>query len=284
MIPSPRVAYAYARVRARKSHLLGIRDAMPLLAATDAATFEHARAAVGADTHKSFERLMALYALAIRSYRAPLFRALLGLHEIENVKLLWRVVANDRERSAIARLWRPLGAMAAVPMLIDAPSLRDLADALAKTPYGAIAANAIRSSGTAELLFDRWASQRLLAEARALPPREQLTRTLIESVVRERDAEIAARGAQWYGMSPAAVTASLAIDGELGDAFAMRRRRLQLCRRACIADPFLLAPAVAVILLAEEEVRSVRALIERRGDATLDEAAARAMAASQMGG
>ena len=67
------------------------------------------------------------------------------------------------------------------------------------------------------------------------------------------------------------------------DVVALRRERLRLCRRAFAGSPFLLAPAVAIVLLAEEEVRAVRALVEREGDERLDAALVRALAASQIG-
>lgn len=223
-------AYAYARICARKSQLLGKRDAALLLAAPDAL------ALLGGDP---FEKLMRLYALAIRTYRAPIFRALLVLHEIENVKLLWRVVANDRDRGAIARLWRPLGALATAPMPRDVLSPRDLVDQLAKTPYGAIA-KSVLLSGAGEAAFDRWARQRLLDEAKRLPKSEALTRKMIET--------------------------------------------LRADRRAFVGNPFLLAPAVAVVLLAEAEVRGVRAIVERGGDESLDNVTMRVLAGSQMGG
>jgi hypothetical protein len=63
----------------------------------------------------------------------------------------------------------------------------------------------------------------------------------------------------------------------------IRRERLRLCRRAFVGDPFRLAPPLAVILMAEEEARAVRALMERCGDETLDPPLLRALAGSQLG-
>lgn len=57
----------------------------------------------------------------------------------------------------------------------------------------------------------------------------------------------------------------------------------KLCRRAFVGSPFLLAPAVAVVLLAEEEVRALQALVERQGDEQLDAPMLRAIAGSQIG-
>ena len=249
MTPSGRRAYAHARMLARKAQLLGTREAALLLAAAHPLT---ALAALGGDP---FEKLMRIYELAIRTYRVPIFRAMLALHEIENVKLLWRVVCHAEHREAspaardsapsarlgmtLGRLWRPLGTLATVAMPRDVLSLRDVVDWLAKTPYGAIAKTVLRS-GAGDAAFDRWASRQLLDAAKRLPKSETLARTMIESGRADR--------------------------------------------RAFAGSPFSLAPAVAVVLLAEAEVRAVRAIVERDGDATLDDVTMRVVAQSQMGG
>lgn len=268
------LAYAHARIRAAKSHLLTRAGAMPLFAAVDAASIHRAVAAL--DLESPLARLIRVYQTAMRGYRAPLFRAMLALHEIENVKLLWRATIKRRD---VEHLRIDLGPLATLPH-VDAATPHELAERLARTPYGSIAATVARAHGdditAAELALDRWASQRLLEEARRLPRRESLARRLVESIVRERDAEIVRRGAQWYGLA--------SVRGPAEDVVAIRRERLRLCRRAFVGSPFLLAPAVAVVILAEEEVRAVRALVEREGDASLDAPLGRALAGSQIGG
>ena len=272
------LAYAHARIRAAKSRLLTRTDAAPLFAAADVTAVQRAVAAL--DVEHPLQRLVRVYATAIRGYRRgePLLRALLARHEIENVKLLWRITARHAHREALSPLWLDLGALATVS-IVDAASPRELAERLARTPYGGIAATVARAHGSdvaaAELAFDRWVSQRLLDEARRLPRRESLARRLVELVVYERDAEIVRRGAKWYGLT--------SVSGDVEDVAVMRRERLRLCRRAFVGSPFLLAPAVAVILLAEEERRAVQALVERRGDVQLDEPLLRALAGSQIG-
>ena len=272
------LAYAHARIRAWKSRLLTRAGAAPLFAATDAAAIQRAIAALELDD--PLRRLLRVYQTAIDGYRngAPLFRAMLQRHEIENVKLLWRVVANGH-RDRVARLWIDLGAFASFP-LPEAPTLNELVAQVAATPYAEIARSVARVHGTdlaaAELAFDRWASRRLLEEARRLPKQESIARRLIELVVREREAELVLRGAKWYGLASVA-------PGNITDITALRRERLRFCHRAFIGRPFLLGSAVAVILLAEEEVRAVRALVERMGDERLDAAMIRSMAASQVG-
>ena len=247
-MPSGAIAYAHARMRGCKSRLLTRADAAPLFTAGDAAAMRRVVVALGLED--PMQRLLHVYATAIRGYPhgAPLFRALLQLHEIENVKLEWR-----RGRDATS----------------------DFAD----TPFAQIVKTVARVHGkdiaAAELAFDRWASQQLLDEACRLPRRESLARRLVELVVRERDAEIIRRGAKWYGLT--------SVTGIAEDVMSLRRERLRLCRRAFVGSPFLLAPAVAVVLLAEEEVRAVRALVERQGDERLDAPLLRALAGSQLG-
>jgi vacuolar-type H+-ATPase subunit C/Vma6 len=272
------LAYAHARIRAAKSRLLTRFDAAPLFAATDATAVQRAVAAL--DVEEPLRRVVKVYQTALRGYRGaePLLRALLARHEIENVKLLWRMTARRGQREALPRLWLDLGTLATVS-IVDAASPRELAERLAYTPYAGIAMTIARAHETdvaaAELAFDRWVSQRLLDEARRLPRRESLARRLVELVVRERDGEIIRRGAKWYGLA--------SLSGRVEDVVVLRRERLRLCRRAFAGSPFLLAPMVAVILLAEEEARALRALVERQGDESLDEPLVRAAAGSQIG-
>jgi hypothetical protein len=248
MMPSGAIAYAHARIRGCKSHLLTRVDALPLFTANDPQAMRRVVAALGLED--PMQRLRRVYATAIRGYphAAPLFRALLQLHEIEDVKLEWR-----RGRNTTSDF--------------------------ANTPFEQIVKTVARVHGkdnaAAEMAFDRWASQRLLDEARRLPRREALARKLVELVVKERDAEIVRRGAKWYGLA--------SVSGIAKDVISLRRERLRLCHRAFVGSPFLLAPAVAVILLAEEEVRAVRALVERQGDESLDPPLLRALAGSQLG-
>lgn len=283
-------ASAYARVCAWKSRLLGRLEATSLLVAADAASMQRAIAALGIE-HR-FERLMGVYRMVLRAYPdgAPLLRSLLRLHEIENLKLLWRAIIRRRNHGSLQRLWLPLGGLASIPLeTLRVTTLRDLTQQLATTPFGPIAADVARAFGddlgAAELAFDRWASLQLLEQARRLPRTESLARRLVELVLLERDSEILRRGQRWFGLSEAAARASVAdrlfSAATPADAALLRSQRLRLCRRAFIGDPFALAPAVALVLLAEEELRGVRALIERAGDASLDAVAARAMAGAE---
>jgi vacuolar-type H+-ATPase subunit C/Vma6 len=272
------IAYAHARMLAWKSRLLTRMDAAPLFTASNAAEMQRVLGAL--EIRDPLARLLRVYGMAIRGYPhgAALFRALLRLREVENVKLLWRLTAKPSRRDALERLWIDLGELSTVPRL-DAATPNALAEALRSTPYGSIAATVARVHGNdvsaAELALERWVSQQLREETQRLPRRETLSRRLIESVLRKRDAQLAVRAAKWYGL---ATVSSVALD-----VVVLRRERLRLCRRAFVGSPFLLAPAIAIVLLAEEEVRAVRALVEREGDETLDAAMVRALAASQIG-
>ena len=272
------IAYAHARMLAWKSRLLARTDAAPLFTASNAAEMQRVLGAL--EIRDPLARLLRIYAMAIRGYPrgAALFRALLRIREIENVKLLWRLTAKTSRHDALERLWSDLGELATVEKL-DAATPNALAEALRNTPYASIAAMLARVHGNdvaaAELALDRWASQQLREEAQRLPGRETLSRRLIESVIRERDAQLAVRGAKWFGLAT--------VPAEAFDVVALRRERLRLCRRAFAGSPFFLAPAVAIVLLAEEEVRAVLALVEREGDTSLDVAMVRALAASRIG-
>ena len=271
------LAYAHARLRACKSRLLTRSDAAPLWSATDATAMRRVVEALGVGD--PWHRLLRVYAVAMRAGHRSLFEALLRLHEIENVKLVWRVTIMRRPRAVIRRLWIDLGAFASFTPLDGATPL-ELSAQLAATPYADVASTVARAHGNdlvaAELAFDRWATQSLLAEARKLPRRETMARRLLELVVREREAQLELRGAKWYGLE------SITPSGNV-DVVAIRKERLRLCRRAFIGSPFRLAHAIAVVLLAEEELRAVRALIERQGDERLDAVFLRVVAASQIG-
>jgi hypothetical protein len=62
-----------------------------------------------------------------------------------------------------------------------------------------------------------------------------------------------------------------------------RRARYQMCARAFLHQPFCLAPAVALLLLAEEEPRAVAARLDAPGDTTDTPSLRFALAASALG-
>lgn len=288
------MAYAHARLRAWRSRLLRRPDVLPLLAANDAPSHNRALAAIGAATdgeaiEHAYQRLLNIYKIAIRGYRdyALLFIALVRLHEVENIKLAWRAIARHEDEARWRALWRPLGSLAAVTFeqCRAAESLHDLAEGLAESPYGSIIGTLFRAHGddvTAfEIGLDRWASQQLMDEAAKLPPVEGLAGAIIETVVHRREAQLKERAESAYGLSAASVERPAGARRTAGRTTILDYPNL--LRRASRGGPFSLAPALAVILLAEEELHGVIALTERHGREELDPAIGKVLEPSLMG-
>jgi hypothetical protein len=280
------IAYAHARIAARKSRLLRRVDAMPLWSASDPAAVQRALTALGIGSERErFARLLSFYRTAIRGYahRAPLLWSLLRLHEIENLKLGWRALIRRIAPQQRLHLWRDLEEFTALrpEVFRHADSIGDLLPRLAGTPYADVASQVSRAHGDdvagAELAFDQWASKALLAEAHRLPSAESLAHEIIITLLHERDEEMLRRGAAFHGLSPAAVQASIVVSPK------RTHTESTLRRRAFVGHSFEVAPALAILLLAEAESRSVTALIERRGDPRLDEPTTRVVANSLMG-
>jgi hypothetical protein len=267
-------AYGYARVCSAKATLLH-RDALfAVRGTTDEHASLHAAEALGiATAEKRFARLLQRYRLVLRAYRSNggIFRALLRLHEVENVKLAWRAHARSLSIETWWPLWRDFDDLATLPAqaVRNTSSLHDLAEAARRTPYAditrAVLAAHTDDLAAAEMAFDRWASAEAAREATQLPGSEALARELVYSMVRARDAQMVQR-AETYGLSPAAVEAARVLRQPRRDHDVAR-----LCRTAFRGETFHLAPAVALLIAAEEEYRSSTAVVERRGDAELDD-------------
>jgi vacuolar-type H+-ATPase subunit C/Vma6 len=178
-----------------------------------------------------------------------------------------------------------------------------------------------------ELALDRWASASIARAAFSLGRAEATARDLALAVVRERDLNLLRRGAQAFGLSPDAVLGGLVLlPSELPaddlsrlaawaphsgrflrawptawgptadrpadwDALllAVRRARRRACRRAFLGSPYCLGPAMALLLLQEEEVRALMSLSEvsireMAGRPDTDLPLERVLAASAMGG
>jgi hypothetical protein len=173
----------------------------------------------------------------------------------------------------------------------------------------------------AELGFEQWISQRLLTAAMALDRREVLAREIIINLVGEADLNLLRRGVSTYRLSADAVAGAVVMLPQLmspetlaaiaagtpqaggfaalwprmwrrtvanaadwdGLMLQWRRARYHSCRRAFLGAPFSLAPAVALVLLSEEESRAIAALAQTR-DGPLDRPSlAFALAASAVG-
>lgn len=292
MSAAARHAYGLARIRAHKAQLL-TPSTVAALAAVDSPALTVPGwhdVAVTADATPIAElvygRLIPDYLVAMRGYPGArgVLRALAQLHEIENVKLLWRAalrhVPADRWRPS----WRPLGAIEtlSVNTVAEVTSLRQLVSALARTPYCELAEREMLAHAddlaAVEMAFDRQGSARLLETAIALPRGELVARELALGVVRERDLALAVRVVGPLGLplelavemtallgverGAKGVAALVALEPEARGAIQVSRRRA--CRRAFLGDPFSLAPAVALVLLREAEAHALLSLAETR--------------------
>ncbi|MGZ7030376.1 MAG: hypothetical protein ACXVIJ_00265 [Thermoanaerobaculia bacterium] len=274
-------AYGYARLSAQRSGLLANDDVVAMRFTSDAASADRAARARGIESEsKRFERLLARHRVILHCYRdaRPLVRALLGLHEVENVKLGWRAIVRKIEPDRWTPLWRDFHDLETVSIdcFRQSHTLHDAIERLSSTPYAAIARNVASAHpadlGSAELALDRWASMQVVAEANALPKSESLARLIAEGIIHLRDDEIERRGMTAYGLSPGAIDAACVFP---------RRKKwpelAALCRRAFRGRATLLAPAIAYAALADRDYRTGRALTERSGDSDLDSAVDRAI-------
>jgi ATP synthase C subunit len=292
MIVTARFAFGNARLRAMKSRLLGPEDGPALRAAPSLAALAGALGAAPPAGLRPFRlelfgSLVRDYAKVIASYPrgGGLFRALIGLHEIENLKLAWRAHGRGLAPGGWAPFWRPLGALAVLDLesFRHASSVREAAALARGTPYERAVAEALiaqdKDPAVAELTLDRFATRRLAEEVRRLPRRESVARDLALSVVREREEDAASRR-ELSGRPDAPRAGKVSRQG-LG---ALRRLRRQACRAAFLGPPLTLAAPVAYLLLREEEVRAVAALAQACGGEPPAPALERVFAASALAG
>lgn len=313
MTSAARLAFAFARTRALRGKLLGPEDADRLRTAIGTRAQSGALHALGIeaqDAAQAHDQLVARFASdADKLLRAwplgkGLLRALVGLLEIENLKLAFR--AAGRAPRLLERHWIPLGRVSQLPLepFRDAGAVRGAVEAIARTPYGPVAEAVMRAHeddpSAAEMALDRWASQRLLAEARKLPRGQDDARELALRVVRERDLDALLRATSVYGIAPETASGATALlrdelkreqltalaewkpaSGPLHPLLprrltpppvpdlpalelALRKARREASLRAFLGQPFRLASAVALLLLRLEEIRAVSAFAESR--------------------
>jgi hypothetical protein len=301
MTSAVRYSRGHARMRALKSRLWTSLDRPMLL-----------RAGVDPDGHtvsgapeEVFPPLVRWYVTLIRAYPSArtVFLALLRLHEIENLKLLWRAAA--RERAVAVAYWRPLEPLATIGRGLAAATPHELVHRLSHTPYDVIARALLRSHAAdlpaTEIGLDRWALGALRDEALRLPAREDAARRLLLSVIRERDVDLLRRGtafgldadliakstvvlsrecaaealnaaAAWRpGAGPLWRVLPVSVVKAAGPAatwddvmIGLRRARLRACLRAFVGWPFQLAPALAALLLREEQARAAISIAAAR--------------------
>ncbi|HSC26312.1 MAG TPA: hypothetical protein VLD67_03505, partial [Vicinamibacterales bacterium] len=231
------------------------------------------------------EDLSAVYSPLVRWYEVlqdeyiparSVLGALLRVHEIENLKLLWRCAV--RQRPLPQRCWRPLGRLAAISEEAAAESVPLLVERLRHTPYAHLTAATWRSHGVdllaAELALDGWVLSAVYEAAIALSPSERLARDLLFDWLRERDVDLLGRAARAYEFDPSFAaslttvlrrecrhTTLVAVAAWKGGAMtphlpqtirragsgatdwdallaALRRARARRCRRALVAYPY----------------------------------------------
>jgi hypothetical protein len=292
VIQPVRYSAGLARVRARLGELWDSSDSALLLRSG----IDRTGRRLSDDFRTLYPPLVAWYAMLLRAYprASPLWRALLRLHEVENLKLLWRAAV--RGRTPYQAAWRPLGPLAALAGSDRKRSPDELAAALADTPYAEAAASMFHASGgnaaLAEVALDRWAWLGVSRAALDFPGGEADARQLVRLLTLEHDAELLRRGraagldADLVAKSTVTLASECRVDallpaaawtpgaGALAGALprplrriapsasgwddvllALRRARRAACRRAFVGWPYQVAPALAGLLLREEQVR-----------------------------
>jgi ATP synthase (C/AC39) subunit len=241
--------------------------------------------------------------IAIHPTAATLLRALFRRHDVENLKLLWRAAVRGRAPLAQCwRPLEPLGVVAFSARVstpqelvhqLDATPYGEIARALMRSHAADLPAT--------EIGLDRWVWN-AIADARArLPAQERGAADLVRTLTMEHDVDLLRRGVS-VGLQPDLVAKSTVVlskecrigllsaaaawrpeDGPLArvlprpltrvspDAHgwddvvrALRRARLRECRRAFVGWPFRLAPAVAALLLREEQAQAAMSIAAAR--------------------
>jgi hypothetical protein len=312
VIVTGRIGFANARIRALKSRLL--------TADIRRATRPESRPAIDLITcyrvvldSLPSARPLALALLARHEIENVklLWRAVTRGRSIARWSPLWRSLAPLATFSLDAA--RECTSLTQLAALLRTTPFGQIADAMWRGHHDDLLA--------AELGFDRWMSRRLLDVTSSLDGSETIVRGLIESLVAEHDLSLLRRGVATYKLSPDALAGTLVLlprlmsseritslatwtPGQVGfrgewprawrvivadaddwDAVSLRwrRARYHMCARAFLNQPFCLAPAVALLLLAEEQARAVAALGETRGDTVETPSLRFALAASAIG-
>lgn len=291
MIATGSLAFANARVRAMKSRLLGREVAGRFTAGLAMARDERL------DPGRGRRELIDWYDIIIGAYprRTALLHALWRRFEIENVKLVWRAIVNGTPPARWTPRWTDLGRLATIRLTacIDARTLAAFVELLQATPFAAPAADMWRAHANdlaaAELGFDGWISRTILDAAAGLPDGDRTAAGLALAIVREREVNAERRidatpplpglrlPRAWQRRAPSA------HDRERWLVW-LRAERRRLCRRAFLESPFCLAPAVALLLLKEEETRGLEAIAAFDADWAEPAALEHAFAASELGG
>jgi vacuolar-type H+-ATPase subunit C/Vma6 len=294
MSAAARRAYGQARARARRAAILDPAEVTAMASAANVSQVPGWRELGSCDDGSTllsiaYARLVDDYLAMQRAYpeARDALSALLQLHELENVKLLWRAAVRGVLREEWRGGWRPLGRLESLAVeRFDAPlTLASLTAVLAPTSYGRVAGAVLRAHGgdlaAAELAFDRFGTEAVATVCRRTPRSEPSARQLLGAVVARRDALIYERARTRLAMDVQAA-ALMTTSGRAPDA----RRSVPLpalARRVMALEPFSLALPLALVLLREEEVRRLVTLSELRARHAPPAAAARALEALSSG-
>jgi hypothetical protein len=299
VIASGSLAYANARVRALKSGLLGREVAARVVAGLPAArelasTVETSRRELlrwYGIVLASYPRGQQLFLSLLRRHEIENIKV--AWRAIVNAHAAGRWVPHWIELGPLASVrLEAVRDCRTLPSLVEALR-RTPFDAIATAMWRAHAHDPL----AAEIGFDRWASRAIVESARALPEADHLAAALALVTVRERDFAVVRR-ANAAGLAPEILTGALGcLHDEIDPREVMRLaawtpaegtfwpavprqfrrhaaaaadwdrwllwwrgRRRALCRRAFRESPFCLAPAVALLLLKEEEILGLDAL------------------------
>lgn len=323
MIATGSLAYANARVRALKSGLLGREVAARVMAGLPAsrglaATVEDSRRELLRSygvVLTSYPRGQLLVLSLLRRHEIENIK--LAWRAIVNAHAAGRWIPHWIELGRLASVRvQTVRDCRTLPSLVEALR-RTPFDAIATAMWRAHAHDPL----AAEIGFDRWASRAIVESARALPAADQIASALAIATVRERDFAVVRRAAA-AGLAPEILTGALGYlhdeidpgevmrlaawtpsDGVFWSAVPRkfrrhapaaadwnrwlmwwRGRRRALCRRAFRESPFCLAPAVALLLLKEEEVRGLDALATFEAGGCGAPSLEYALAAGELGG
>ena len=276
-------AYGQARARARRAAILS-EPAVIAMAGVPALTQIAGWRDLGRTDDGSatlavvFSRLIADHVVMRRAYpeaRAAL-AALLQLHELENLKLLWRAAVRGTAGAEWRGSWRPLGVLQTIRLdsFAGPLTLAALTATLQATRYRELAEATRQSHGqdvaAAELAIDRFGTAALVSAHDRLPRRERSARKLLRAIIDHRNARLEQRASTMVGRPDQSRLAS-------------RTPITALARRLLAREPFSLAVPLALILLRDEEGRRLVTLSEVRARHLSAVAARRAMEAASRG-
>ena len=301
MTSGVRFGAAQARMHALKSRLWTPDDRQLVVrggVAPDGRPISGAPADVFGGIVRWYVRLAAIYASGV-----PLLRALFRRHEAENVKLLWRAAMRGRPPAASCwRPLEPLASVSWTARVLTPHELVQHLDASPYGAIGrALLRSHAADLPAAEIGLDRWVWNAILDEIQRLPASERDAGALVRLLAVEHDVGVLRRGpslgfepdlvakstvvlsrecrldrltsaAAWRPdrgslsrVLPRALTRIVADAATWDDVeHELRRARLRACRRAFVGWPFRLAPAIAALLLCEEQAHAAMSVAAAR--------------------